>query len=160
MENWRRRCISLRCFFIFSHCLRIFYHSFISLFAGASFFCFKAAGAQNAGDDDVQVVAGSGLQLTCPITQKTLVQPVRNLACKHCYEQAAITEALERHAKSAKRSADMKCPVAGCGEKVSKRSIQRSQSKEAEVKRALKRQAAQSSSSQETAGEDDGLDLT
>lgn len=108
----------------------------------------------------MQVVAGSGLQLTCPITQKTLVQPVRNLACKHCYEQAAITEALERHAKSAKRNADMKCPVAGCSEKVSKRSIQRSQSKEAEVKRALKRQAAQSSSSQETAGEDDGLDLT
>ena len=108
----------------------------------------------------MHVVGGSGLQLTCPITQKNLVQPVRNLACKHCYEQAAIQEALDRHGKSAKRNVDMKCPVAGCSEKVTKRSIQRSQSKEAEVKRALKRQAASSSSSQETAEEDDGLDLT
>lgn len=68
------------------------------------------------GDDDVAVMASaSDDNLICPITRSELVEPVRN-TCGHIYSKAPI----EAMIRSRNRVA---CPVAGCSQYVSSRSL-------------------------------------
>ena len=45
--------------------------------------------------------------ITCPITRKQMVQPVRSKKCNHSYEKAAIVQLIRNRQRA-------HCPVAGC----------------------------------------------
>jgi SUMO ligase MMS21 Smc5/6 complex component len=55
-------------------------------------------------------VARAHQSLVCPVSQRQLVQPVYNPACRHVYSQAAITQLL--------RAGSADCPVAGCRQRI------------------------------------------
>ena len=104
----------------------------------------------HAGEDgEIAVVATQVIK--CPITQQTVVHPLRNLRCKHVYERDAITDMVRKH----KGKNEMKCPVSGCIERVNRDELERSRSTEAAVKRAARRAGSQRTIADE--GED--LDL-
>jgi SUMO ligase MMS21 Smc5/6 complex component len=113
----------------------------------------NAAAGNEPGDVDVEI-AGVGTQVTtkCPITQQTLVHPVRSSRCKHVYERDAIADLLRKH----KGKTELKCPVSGCSERVGRDELERSRSTEAAVKRASRRAGSQRAA----ANEDEDLDLT
>ena len=49
-----------------------------------------------------------------PITKKEIEEPVRNVKCKHIYEEATIYNMMEQARKSKK---PVRCPYIGCSEK-------------------------------------------
>ena len=65
-------------------------------------------------DDEVRLTRHM-VKRVCPITKKPFTNPVRNIFCRHVYEEAAIKAM--HHARCAKGKL-CPCPVAGCGENV------------------------------------------
>ncbi|GJQ15051.1 hypothetical protein GpartN1_g6842.t1 [Galdieria partita] len=62
-------------------------------------------------------------QFTCPISQKRLVDPVKNKECLHTYSRLALLEYLKHH-NSSKKQTCVRCPVAFCDKLVSLDSIE------------------------------------
>ena len=61
--------------------------------------------------DEVAVVGGRKLNLTCPLTQLQLEDPVRAAVCGHTFSRNAIETYLQRKAS---QRLPGKCPVPGC----------------------------------------------
>lgn len=61
-------------------------------------------------DEDVAVTQ-SQVNLTCPLTQMEMVNPMKNKKCNHHYDEEAILDLIKnRHAQKKK----CRCPVVGC----------------------------------------------
>jgi len=60
-------------------------------------------------EQDGIVVEAATENLTCPITQQEMVDPVMNSACKHSYDKTAI----HTHIKNMRGNA-VRCPISGC----------------------------------------------
>ncbi|CAG12903.1 unnamed protein product [Tetraodon nigroviridis] len=68
--------------------------------------------AANSDDlDDEITVTQSQVNLTCPLTQVEMVNPVRNKKCNHHYDEEAILSLIRNKQKQKK---SCRCPVVGC----------------------------------------------
>lgn len=82
-------------------------------------------------DEELVLVGGAARdELLCPLTKLPLEQPVRNAACRHLYSRPALLLYVKGGAKT--------CPVAGCGAKVSQRSVEAAPDVEERVRLALR----------------------
>lgn len=73
------------------------------------------------GEEELIVVQPREENLICPITKKTLENPMRNQNCGHVYSKEAIFQYLRSRKHS--RHGDISCPVAGCRAIVSQRTL-------------------------------------
>jgi len=73
------------------------------------------AAADDSDDDDV-VTMQVEESFVCPITTKTLEDPVRSTKCKHYYEKNAIFAILKKH----HAGNPFTCPNIGCNQTISK----------------------------------------
>lgn len=64
-------------------------------------------------EDDISVTSNVE-SLTCPITQATFIQPVKNQECGHSYSKAAIEQLIN----SSRSRSSIACPVSGCQRRV------------------------------------------
>jgi len=71
-----------------------------------------AEGAADDDDDDIMTMQVEE-SFVCPITTKTLEEPVRNAKCKHYYEKHAILQILNK-------GNPFTCPNIGCSQTVVK----------------------------------------
>lgn len=69
--------------------------------------------------DELVVIHRNVASLKCPITQATLVEPVRSTSCGHTYSRAAIENTIRRKRGGAT------CPIAGCNAALSLDSLER-----------------------------------
>lgn len=68
--------------------------------------------AENTDDlDDEITVTQSQVNLSCPLTQLEMVNPVRNKKCNHHYDEQAILSLIKTKQKQKKTC---RCPVVGC----------------------------------------------
>lgn len=68
--------------------------------------------AENADDLDAEItVTQSQVNLSCPLTQVVMVNPVKNKKCNHNYDQEAILSLIKNRVKQKKTC---RCPVVGC----------------------------------------------
>ncbi|KAM6968175.1 E3 SUMO-protein ligase NSE2 [Aplochiton taeniatus] len=75
-------------------------------------FADHAAAAQPEELDEDVAVTQSQVNLTCPLTQMEMVNPMKNKKCSHHYDEAAILGLINaRHSQRKK----CRCPVVGCG---------------------------------------------
>jgi len=81
---------------------------------------------EGGGDDDIKVVRAAA-SFICPLTQVELVDPYKNTLCGHCYSKTVIFN----YVKNSERS----CPVATCGKRVSKVTLERDVEMTAQLKR-------------------------
>ena len=67
------------------------------------------------GDDMTDDIAATQSQRStiCPVTQKQMVDPVKNRHCKHTYSRLGILQHISNRSRSNHRPI---CPVAGCGQ--------------------------------------------
>ncbi|CAG5124836.1 unnamed protein product [Candidula unifasciata] len=61
-----------------------------------------------ATDDEEVAMTSVEIQIKCPFTGQTMVQPVRNKVCNHVYDRDGILSYINS------RKAKAKCPVGGC----------------------------------------------
>ncbi|CAH0477441.1 unnamed protein product [Peronospora belbahrii] len=81
-------------------------------------FC-DSAGMELAmdGDEDMHIQESESMRSTiCPVTQGEMEDPMKNPSCGHTYSKKGIQAHLRRNKK---------CPVAGCPEKLSLKSLER-----------------------------------
>ena len=68
------------------------------------------------GDEDIMVYTQqSEVSTTCPLTQSDFVEPMKSDICQHTFSKEAILSYLKNQRR--------KCPVAGCGETITKDSL-------------------------------------
>jgi hypothetical protein len=100
------------------------------------------------GEDEFFVVNTKGNlkhEVTCPITQCVMEQPVTCKLCKHSYDQAAVLELLK------KKKGTMSCPIGGCGKMFKEGDLEKSAALERKLKKYKKEQER---ASQNDAGSD------
>jgi len=68
-------------------------------------------GAAAVDEDTDMIVAETRQSTTCPLTQTTFQEPVKNQACGHTYSRVAILQQLGRGGAIA-------CPITGCRSRV------------------------------------------
>ncbi|EAL62757.1 hypothetical protein DDB_G0289341 [Dictyostelium discoideum AX4] len=89
----------------------------------------------NDEDEDL-VVASQTISIICPLSQATLVEPVRAEQCLHVFSKAIIFQMF-------KNSAQIPCPIAGCGRQIAKTQLKRAIDVEETVKKELRRKENQ-----------------
>ncbi|KAM9995556.1 hypothetical protein ACTFIY_001741 [Dictyostelium cf. discoideum] len=89
----------------------------------------------NDEDEDL-VVASQTISIICPLSQATLVEPVRAEQCGHVFSKAIILQMF-------KNSAQIPCPIAGCGRQIAKTQLKRAIDVEETVKKELRRKESQ-----------------
>ena len=87
--------------------LRELWEVFFSFFFFLSFKAKHDQGEEcptknNNADDEGLVVTKVNVSTTCPITQSTFKEPVKNSMCGHSYEKIAIMQYLKRNKNSGK----------------------------------------------------------
>lgn len=76
---------------------------------------YQDATGFTVGDDmtDDIVATQSSKSTICPITQKEMVDPVKNRTCKHTYSRQGILQHIRN------RGTSNRCPISGCRQSVS-----------------------------------------
>jgi len=89
---------------------------------------------QEEGDGEEEMVMVSQVRqsLRCPISQMTMVEPVKNPACGHSYSSAAIHQLLQVRGGGSTIS----CPLHGCNKQVRASALIRDEALEARLKQA------------------------
>ncbi|XP_008275208.1 E3 SUMO-protein ligase NSE2 [Stegastes partitus] len=77
---------------------------------------FKQANQEPAASmeelDEDLAVTQTQINLTCPLTQVEMVNPVKNKKCNHHYDEGAILGLIKTRRSQKKKC---RCPVVGCG---------------------------------------------
>lgn len=90
-------------------------------------------------------------EVTCPITQCVMEQPVTCKLCKHSYDKGAVLELLK------KRKGTMSCPIGGCGKMFKEGDLEISAALERKLKKYRKEQ--ERASQNDTGSDTEMLDV-
>ncbi|XP_059158939.1 E3 SUMO-protein ligase NSE2-like [Physella acuta] len=71
----------------------------------------KTSLVPSQNDDDIAMMQVE-VNIKCPYTGQTMVNPVRNTICKHVYDREGIMDYIKQ------RKAKAKCPAVGCGNSI------------------------------------------
>ncbi|KAN0019614.1 hypothetical protein ACTFIU_002831 [Dictyostelium citrinum] len=92
---------------------------------------------EGLNDEDADLVlASQTISIVCPLSQATLVEPVRAEKCLHVFSKAIIFQMF-------KNSAQIPCPIAGCGHQIGKNQLKRAIDMEETIKRELRKKESQ-----------------